>query len=85
MKGCVAMNTLAEIELCDKEMLLPTDIAGVLDCDAHSIRLQARDDPKQLGFPVVVVGTRIKIPREGFLKFMRGELRTSTQQEEHKK
>lgn len=64
--------TIQEIEQSNKEMLIPTDIAPILGCDAHAIRLQARDDPKRLGFPVVLVGTRVKIPKAGFLNYLKG-------------
>lgn len=62
--------TLAEIKASDKEMLLPTDIHKILGCDAHSIRLQARELPGTLGFNVVVIGNRTLIPRKAFLRFM---------------
>jgi len=62
--------TLKEIRESDKEMLLPTDIAPVLGCNPHLIRLAARERPELLGFPVTVVGTRTKIPRKPFLAFL---------------
>lgn len=66
------MKTLQEIESCGKEMLSLADIAPVIGCDQHSIRLQAREDAKALGFPVIVIGTRTYIPRDGFVNFCRG-------------
>lgn len=65
------MTTLAEIEACGKDMLIPTDVAPIFPCDPHSIRLQAHDDPTKLGFPVIVVGCRVYIPRDGFLNYCR--------------
>ena len=62
--------TLPEIKASDKDMLIPTDIAKILGCDAHTIRIQARTWPESLGFPVVVLGNRTLIPRRPFLKFM---------------
>lgn len=62
--------TLTEIRNTTKEMLTPADIAPVLGCDPQNIRLQARDFPERLGFPVVRVGSRTKIPRLQFLRFM---------------
>lgn len=59
--------TLAEIKRSEKLMLTPADVAPVLGCDAHSIRLNARSQPKLLGFPVIVVGHRTLIPRKAFL------------------
>jgi hypothetical protein len=62
--------TLTEIINSTKETLTPADVAPVLNCDPHSIRVQARDCPERLGFPVVRVGSRTKIPRQQFLRFM---------------
>ncbi len=36
---------------------------------ANGIRKQAQEDPKKLGFPVCVVGTRVYIPRWSFMQF----------------
>lgn len=65
---------LAEIKASDKDMLIPTDINKILGCDAHTIRLQARDFPESLGFNVVVIGNRTLIPRKAFLRFMGEEV-----------
>ena len=64
--------TLAEIKQPGKAMLTPADIAPVLGCDPNSIRLAARTCPELLGFPVIVTGTRVKIPKRAFLRYMRG-------------
>lgn len=66
--------TMAEIRASDKDMLIPTDINKILGCDAHTIRLQARDFPESLGFNVVVIGNRTLIPRKAFLRFMGEEV-----------
>ena len=62
--------TLDEIRASDKTMLLASDVAPVLGCDPHSIRIQAREYPEQLGFPVVVIGNRTLIPRKPFLAYL---------------
>lgn len=62
--------TIKEIQAADRPYLTPDDVAGVLECDPHAIRLAARDNPEQLGFPVMRVGRRTKIPRIPFLRFM---------------
>lgn len=62
--------TLEEIRASDKPFLTPADVAGVLAADAQSIRLQAREFPEALGFPVICVGNRTKIPRKPFLRFL---------------
>lgn len=66
--------TLKEIESLDKEMLVPAEIAEVLGSDPQTIRWQARKEPWKLGFPIIVVGNRVKIPRLAFLAFISGSL-----------
>lgn len=60
-----------EIEKSDKNILLASDVAECIGADPQDIRDQAHRDPSKLGFPVIVTGTRVKIPREGFLHFMK--------------
>ncbi len=62
--------TIPEIKASDKAFLIPADIAGLLGVDPHSIRITARDCPDRLGFPVVRIGNKTKIPRIPFLVFM---------------
>lgn len=69
------MQTLQDIEAHTGEFLTPKDVAKVLGCDAQTIRIQANRCPERLGFPVSVIGTRVKIPKQGFLRFMKGELK----------
>ena len=64
--------TLSEIKQSTKAFLTPAEIAEVLQCDPQIIRWQARNAPIRLGFPVVVVKSRTKIPRIPFIKFMEG-------------
>lgn len=63
------MRTIDDLKACPKEFLTSADIAPVLRCDAYNINLQAQADPSKLGFPVCVLGTRVKIPRVGFIKW----------------
>ena len=49
------------------------DAANILGWSAQAIRRQAQDDPSKLGFPVSVVGSRVRIPRKPFIKFWEGE------------
>ena len=37
-----------------------------------ALGVAARDAPEQLGFPVVRIGSRTKIPREAFVRYMEG-------------
>lgn len=64
--------TLYEIKQSTKPFLTASDVAEVLQCDPQLIRWQARNGPARLGFPVVVIKSRVKIPRLAFLKFMEG-------------
>lgn len=64
--------TRQEIEVSDKDFLVPTDVAEVIGCKPYSINLQAKEDPARLGFPVCVLGTRVKIPRMAFLRWIEG-------------
>ena len=54
----------------DRAFLTPAEAARYLGMDPHGLRLQARIDPGKLGFPVVCVGSRVKIPKKPFLLFM---------------
>ena len=65
--------TLEDIIRSDKPFITPQDAADVLRCSAQLIRIQARENPEALGFPVIRVGNRTKIPRKAFVQFM-GEI-----------
>lgn len=66
--------TLKDIEAMDREMLSPAIVAPILGCDQQTLRMQARERPDLLGFPTVCIGNRVKIPKAGFLAYLRGEL-----------
>ena len=55
----------------DKDFLTAADVAPVLGINPQDIRSQAQSDADKLGFPVIVTGTRVRIPKEGFLYFCR--------------
>ena len=63
--------TFQEITESRKDFLTPSDISEVLRCMPYSINTQAKDDPSKLGFPVCIMGTQVRIPRLGFLHWMR--------------
>lgn len=69
----VDYTTLEDIEKIDSPILLPRQIAGYLKCGQYSINCQAMQDPSKLGFPVIMAGSRVKIPKEGFVNFCRGK------------
>ena len=62
--------TLEEIRSSDKLLLTPADVAEVLGTDAQTLRVEARDHPKRLGFPVSRIGKMTRIPRLPFLAFL---------------
>lgn len=64
--------TLDEMRGLDREYLIPGEVAPVLGCDPQDIRVAARKCPERLGFSVCVIGSRVKIPRRGFLNWMDG-------------
>ncbi len=63
--------TLEELQSTDKLFLDTSDIAPLLGCKAYSINAQAQQNPDKLGFPVCVAGSRVRIPKDGFLHWMR--------------
>ena len=67
------MKTLQEIENCGLNMLGPADVAEFIGCDPQSSRVQAKADASALGFPVIRIGSRTLIPREGFVQFCRAQ------------
>lgn len=64
--------TLEEVKAIDREYLTPAQVASVLGCDPHGIRVWARECPDELGFPVIVIKHRVRIPRRAFIRFMEG-------------
>ena len=65
--------TMAQIEESAKEMLTCEEISGVMGANPYTLHMQAELRPDLLGFPVVVLGRRVKIPRRPFLKWIKGE------------
>lgn len=62
--------TLQELKESEKILITAADVADVMSCDPQDIRNQASIDPTMLGFPVCRVGTRTKIPRIPFLRWL---------------
>ena len=65
--------TLEDIEMLDKEMLVPTDIAPILGCTPYTINVATRNGENPFPFPVIRIGTRVRIPKMPFIKAMKGE------------
>lgn len=70
----MAALTLADIKQMEKDVITPAEAAQVVGCDPQKMRLEARERPENLGFPVIIVRSRIKIPRMAFIKYMEGDL-----------
>jgi hypothetical protein len=66
-------DELDRIEALPKEMLVPADIAKYLGCSAYSINVATGDGKNPFPFPVIRMGTRVRIPKKPFIKAMRGE------------
>ena len=65
--------TLEDIEKIPKEMLVPTDIAPYLGCSPYTINVATRDGKNPFPFPIIRMGSRVRIPKALFIKAMRGE------------
>lgn len=63
---------LEKLSGMNKPFLTADDVAGLIDAGAQNIRSQAQGDPSKLGFPVTVIGTRVRIPRLGFINWYVG-------------
>lgn len=71
------MITLEDLKAMTKPVITPAEAAQVIGCDPQLIRIAARQQPELLGFPVIAVGTRTKIPRLPFLQFVEGKAGTN--------
>jgi len=63
-------ETLRELIALDRDYFVPAQVAEVLGMDAQAIRILGRRSPERLPFPVIVSGSRVKIPKIPFLKYM---------------
>lgn len=66
-----AVKTLEDLEALPGEWLTCKQIAPILGAKEANIHMQAMDEPHMLGFPVIIIKSRVKIPRRPFIKFMR--------------
>lgn len=65
-------TTLEEIEALPKETLTCSNVAKVLNANPYAIHQAAIERPELLGFPTIVAGRRVKIPKRAFVAFMKG-------------
>jgi len=64
--------TFEQIRTSDKPVLKPADVAEVLGCHPYAVNIRAKDG--SLPFPHFMSGSRVKIPREGFIAWMEGRV-----------
>lgn len=62
--------TWEQILSSNKPILKPQEISGVMGCHPQVINLLAKQN--RLPFPFFRSGNRTKIPREGFIAWMKG-------------
>lgn len=64
--------TLAQIAEMDSMYLIPAQVAPALGCTQYYINVASMtpEGRMYLGFPVIRMGNRVKIPRIPFLRFM---------------
>lgn len=70
--------TIEELKKVDKDFVTAADVAEILGTDPNSLRWQAKNDREALGFPVVVIKSRVKIPRVPFIRCVCGEAEKET-------
>ena len=64
--------TLNDMAQSDKATLSCREVCEVLGCAEYSLHTQAMTHPERLGFPVVCIGRRVRIPRLTFLAYIQG-------------
>lgn len=62
--------TIEDVMKSNRTFLSAQDIAPILRCDPQAIRVQAREKPESMGYPVLVIGRRVRIPRIPFLRYL---------------
>lgn len=64
-------QALEEIKRMDNPFITPQQAARVIGCDPAYIRITARGpNPRALGFDTTVIGTRTRIPRVPFIRYV---------------
>ena len=66
----MAYKTMEELLASNKAYLTPCEVAGVLGTTDQQVRVCARQRPELLGFPTIIMGNRVKIPRIPFLEYL---------------
>lgn len=66
--------TLEELKRSEKETISAAVAGRILGVDPQLIRVQARQDKDALGFPVILLGRNVRIPRRSFIALVEGSL-----------
>ena len=64
--------TLDDLAQLTRPFATVEDVGSIIGIRPYTLRLQARNDPTRLGFPVCVAGNTVRIPREAFINWMLG-------------
>lgn len=64
--------TLEDLERMTSHFVTAAQVAPILGTDPNTLRWQAHAEPGALGFPVIVMKSRVRIPRVPFIQFLRG-------------
>jgi len=64
------MMTIEDIRNSEKILLSPADVSAVTGMDPQTLRVTARQNPSAIGFPFMFNGSRMKIPRIPFLRWL---------------
>jgi hypothetical protein len=75
--------TIEQMLTTTQNIFVPTEVASVLNMNPHTIRVFARKAPHLLGFPVIVIGSRTRIPRVPFLKYLGYEVKNMEESNAH--
>lgn len=62
--------TLEELKKSEAATVNVGDVAEILGSTPQTIRVAARQRPDLLGFPIIIIGSRVKIPRLPFIQFI---------------
>lgn len=71
------MSPIETIKAMDKVTINAEQAAEVLGCTPNSIRQAAHQRPELLGFPTIIMGRRVRIPRLPFLRALLGREETA--------
>lgn len=63
------MKTLQELSQIEREFLTVAEASEYFGCNPQKLREQAHRDQGKLGFPVSIIGNRVKIPKGAFIQF----------------